>query len=173
MERLLALDQQLFLLINHLPHLAVSNTVALAISGVGTAGIIWFTIAILLFLREEKKDHWFFLPFILAGGTSWTIVELFLKPLIARVRPNEIMSAIIVGSGSDGFSFPSGHATIAFAMAVVLSHKEPKWKWIFYTLAVLISLSRIYLGVHYPLDIIAGGVLGWGIGWLSLCIRKS
>jgi len=172
MEQLLALDQQLFLLINHLPHLAVSNTVALAISGVGTAGIIWFTIAILLFLREEKKDHWFFLPCILAGGTSWTIVELFLKPLIARARPNEIIGAIVVGSGGDGYSFPSGHATIAFAMAVVLSHKEPKWKWVFFALAILISFSRIYLGKHYPLDVLGGGVLGWSIGMITLFLER-
>lgn len=172
MDLLLALDRQLFIFINHLPHLAVSDTVALAISGVGTAGIIWFIITILLFLREEKKDHWFFLPFIFTGGTSWTIVELFLKPLIARARPNEIMGAIIVGSGSDGFSFPSGHATIAFAMAVVLSHKEPKWKWVFYTLAVLISLSRIYLGVHYPLDVVFGAFLGWGIGRIVYATQR-
>ncbi len=172
MERLLALDQQLFLLINHLPHLAVSNTVALAISGVGTAGIIWFIIAILLFLREEKKDHWFFLPFILAGGTSWTIVEFFLKPLIARVRPNEIMGAIIVGPGSDGFSFPSGHSTIAWALATVLAHKEPKWKTFFFILAFLISFSRIYIGKHFPLDVIFGALLGWGIGRIVYATQR-
>lgn len=172
MELLLTLDHQLFIFINLLPHTSWTDMIALAISGVGTAGIIWFTIAILLFLREEKKDHWFFLPFILAGGTSWAIVEFFLKPLIARVRPNEIMGAIIVGSGSDGFSFPSGHATIAFAMAVVLSRKEPKWKWMFYTLAVLISLSRIYLGVHYPLDVVFGVLLGWGIGRIVYATQR-
>jgi len=53
-------------------------------------------------------------------------------------------------------------------MAVVLSHKEPKWKWVFFALAILISFSRIYLGKHYPLDVIAGGVLGWIIGKVSL-----
>lgn len=172
MELLLALDRQLFILINHLPHFAVSDTVALAISGIGTAGIIWLIFAIILFLKEEKKDHWFFLPFMLAGGTSWTIVELFLKPLIARLRPNEIIGAIVVRPESDGFSFPSGHATIAFAMAVVLSHKEPKWKWVFYTLAVLISLSRIYLGVHYPLDVVFGAFLGWGIGRIVYATQR-
>jgi len=162
MELLLTLDRQLFLFINHLPHTSLSDVVALAISGVGTAGIIWFIIAILLFLREEKKDHWFFLPVLLAGGTSWAIVELILKPLVGRIRPD----------GSDGFSFPSGHATIAFAMAVVLSRKEPKWKWIFYTLATLISLSRIYLGVHYPLDVLFGALLGWGVGRIAYATQR-
>lgn len=157
MDTLLRIDTALFSFINHLPYVSLAHFIAPALSGVGAAGIIWFLLAIILFLKEEKKDHWFFMPVGLSGGASLIIVELILKPLIGRIRPD----------GSDGFSFPSGHATIAFAMAVVLSRKEPKWKWAFYTLAVFISLSRIYLGVHYPLDVIAGGVLGWGIGWLS------
>ncbi|MEK7543280.1 MAG: phosphatase PAP2 family protein [Patescibacteria group bacterium] len=164
MERLLILDQQIFFIINHLPHTELTNALALAISGIGTAGLIWFLITAILFSKEEHKDHWFFLPFLFAGGTSWALVELILKPLVARVRPTELMGAIIVGPASQDFSMPSGHATIAFAMAVVLSRKEPKWKWMFFTLAVLISLSRIYLGVHYPLDVVAGGVIGWLIG---------
>lgn len=172
MERMLSFDQQLFFIINHLPHTEASNMIAMAISGAGTAGIIWFMLTAVLFLKEEIKDHRFFLPFIIAGGISWTIVELFLKPLIARARPNEVMGAIIVGSGSDGFSFPSGHATIAFAMAVVLSRKEPKWKWMLFTLAVLISLSRIYLGVHYPLDVVFGAFLGWGIGRIVYATQR-
>lgn len=173
MERVLAFDQWLFLSFNHLPHTGFFNVLALAISGVGTAGIIWFLITVVLFFKEEKKDHWFFLPFIGAGVTSWALVELVLKPLVARVRPNEFMGAIIVGSASQDFSMPSGHATIAFAMATVLAHKEPKWKWIFVVLAILISLSRIYLGKHYPLDVIMGALIGTAIGTLSHVVTKK
>lgn len=166
MELIFAFDQQIFLLVNHLPHTEFANVLALAISGIGTAGMIWFLLTAILFMKEEKKDHWFFLPFIVAGGTSWMLVELILKPLVARVRPTELMGAIIVGPASQDFSMPSGHATIAFAMATVLAHKEPKWRWVFFTLAVLISLSRIYLGKHYPLDVIIGALVGWTIGSL-------
>ena len=142
----------------------------LLFSGVGTAGIIWFLLGVWLFFKEETKDKWFFAPLIGAGAVSWFLVEMILKPLVARSRPGLELGAIIVGGQSDTFSFPSGHATIAFAMAVVLANKEPKWKWIFYLLAVVISLSRIYLGKHYPLDVLAGVLLGWGIGHLSLVI---
>lgn len=168
MNILLTLDIKLFTLINHLPHTSITDAIALALSGVGTAGIIWFLIAAVLFVREEKKDHWFFLPFAAAGTVSWFFVEIVAKPLVARSRPGLEAGTILVGSSGDGFSFPSGHATIAFALANILSHKEPRFRWFLYTLAVLIALSRVYLGVHYPLDVIAGGVLGWGIGRITL-----
>ena len=186
LSSLLSLDESLFLSINHLPHTELTNALGLLLSGVGTAGIIWFLLGLFLFFREEKKDlpamaspkawqagHWFFFSIVFAGGFSWFIVEVVLKPLAARSRPGLELGAILVGSTTnDSYSFPSGHATIAFAMAVVLSRKEPKWWWIFYVLAVLISLSRIFLGKHYPLDVIVGGLLGWSIGKLSLILPK-
>ncbi|MBI5619978.1 phosphatase PAP2 family protein [Candidatus Gottesmanbacteria bacterium] len=168
MQTLLALDQSLFLFLNHLPHPAWADSLAIALSGVGTAGLVWFVIGVWLFLREEKKDRWFFAPLVLAGAASWLLVEQILKPWAARSRPALEAGAVIVGDGRTDFSFPSGHATIAWAMAVVLSNKEPKWRWIFYLLAILISFSRIYIGKHFPLDVVAGGLLGWGIGRLMV-----
>ncbi len=158
METLIAFDQQLFLFINHLQHNAFFDGVALFLSGIGAAGLVWFVLAIVLFLREERRNHRFFIPVITAGVACGLIVNIILKPLIARPRPTDLLS---------DFSFPSGHATIAFAMAAVLSSVEPKWKWWFYGLALAISFTRVYLGVHYPLDVVAGALLGWGIGWAS------
>lgn len=170
METLLALDRQLFFFINGSYRASLFDWTALLLSGAGTAGIIWFILGIVLFLREEKYSKWFFMPFLVSGGLSYFISELLVKPLVGRIRPTVEMGAILVGNQSTDPSFPSGHATIAFAMAVVLARKEPKWKWIFYTLAVAIAWSRIYLGFHYPFDVIAGGLLGWGIGRLSMRI---
>lgn len=158
-----AIDQQVFLFINHLPHSGITDGMAKFFSLIGTAGAVWLAIGGLLFLKEEKKHHMFFVPIIGAGGISYVLVEFILKPLIARPRPTNLLS---------DFSFPSGHATIAFAMAVVLSAYEPKFRWLFYALAVCISFSRIYIGVHYPLDVLSGALLGWGIGVLMLWARK-
>ena len=162
MEALIALDQQVFFLINLLPHPEFLDQAARLLSGVGTWGAVWLVIAVILFFREETRDHWFFLPSIVVSMGA-IISEYMFKVLVARPRPSLEMGAIIVGS-ADNFSFPSSHATLAFAFAYILSREEPKLRVWFYALAILISLSRIYLGVHYPLDVVGGALLGWGIG---------
>ena len=173
MNQFIGFDQYLFLLINHLPHTHITDAVAKFFSLIGTVGVVWLVIGGLLFLKEEKKHHMFFAPIIGAGALSYVVVELMIKPLVARVRPTVEMGAIIVGSRKTDASFPSGHATIAFAMAVVLSSYEPKLRWLFYTLAVCISLSRIFVGAHYPSDVLFGAFLGWSIGACMLWARKQ
>lgn len=161
---LLTIDRQLFLAINHLPHTLTTDWLALTISGVGVGGLVWFLLAVVLFVREETKDHRFFMPILATLGMSWIFVELLLKYLVSRPRPTSEIGAIIVGSGAGWYSFPSSHATVSVAMAIVLSRYEPRWRTAFYILAFLISLSRIYLGVHYPSDVLAGMLLGAVIG---------
>lgn len=170
MGLLKAIDHQLFLLVNHIPHAVAVDWFALTLSGIGTAGFIWIVLGIVLFVREERKDHWFFLPFLLSFVFAWLGVEYFLKPVIGRIRPTEMMGAVVVGSMPGNFSFPSGHASIAFALAAVLAAKEKRWFWWVYTLALLVACSRVYLGVHYPADVVVGGVLGWTIGKVALAV---
>ena len=165
MENLLALDLQVFLFINHWPHIPIIVIPALILSGVGTYGLVWFILGGYLFIREEEKDHLFFLPLLTAGLITISLVELFLKPLFARLRPSPETGAIIAGfTQSDTYSFPSGHAAVAFALVGIIAEKEPRWKWWLYLLAVGIALSRIYLGRHYPLDVVAGGLIGYITG---------
>lgn len=164
METLLALDHFIFSLFSRIPHPLFLNWLALWLSGIGMGGLVWLLISIILFFREEKRDHWFFLPVVTAAALSELLSNIFLKDLFARNRPP--------GAGLPDFSFPSGHATVAWAMAVVLAAKEPRAKYFFYFLAVLISLSRVFLGVHYPSDIIAGGLVGITIGLFSLRIER-
>jgi undecaprenyl-diphosphatase len=58
------------------------------------------------------------------------------------------------------YSFPSGHTATSFAAAVVLGWALPRRAWLFYVLAAAIGFSRIYVGVHYPIDVLGGAVLG-------------
>lgn len=172
METFLALDRAIFQAINHLPHFVLSDSIALTLSGFGTGGVIWFLVAIWMFVREEHKDHWFFIPIISSGFVSWLLAEVIFKPFVARPRPANFMSTWLVIPDPISYSFPSSHATIAFAMAYVLSQYEPKLRWVLYSLATLIASSRVYLGVHYPSDVVAGAILGVAIGYGILAVKK-
>jgi len=70
-------------------------------------------------------------------------------------------------------SFPSGHTIGAFAVAVACSAFLPKLGWVLYPLAVLIGISRIYIGVHYPFDVLYGAALGALSGWVVSYAIKS
>lgn len=173
MEFFLSLDESLFLLFNTLPHTPFADMLAMLLSGVGSAGLVWIVISMVLFFREEKKDHLFFLPVGIAAVLSWIVSDLWLKSLFGRMRPTVDIGAIIVGDGATNFSFPSTHTTFAWALALVMSRIEPRYTVWFFVLAALISLSRIYLGVHYPGDIVGGILLGLAIGHAALEAEKG
>ncbi|MFA5833099.1 MAG: phosphatase PAP2 family protein [Bacteroidota bacterium] len=97
----------------------------------------------------------------------------FIKEIFGRIRPCRTLDGVrmLVDCGG-GLSFPSTHAVNNFAGATVISHFYSKQKWYWYTFAVLVALSRPYVGVHYPSDILAGGILGFGIGLTSVGLWK-
>lgn len=93
---------------------------------------------------------------------SVVVNNLFLKNVVARTRPYEVVEGLtrLIEKQSD-YSFPSGHTAASFAAAVILFLQLPKKYGIpALILAVLISFSRLYLGVHYPTDVLAGAVSG-------------
>jgi undecaprenyl-diphosphatase len=90
-----------------------------------------------------------------------------LKRLFRRRRPFiAFVKARVFGTRPRDYSFPSGHAAAGFAGALVLGAHAPALAPLFYALAVVVSLSRVYLGVHYPSDVAFGGLLGILIAWL-------
>jgi undecaprenyl-diphosphatase len=105
-----------------------------------------------------------------------------LKFLFQRQRPFyllEMPSKLSKGPGEIlDPSFPSGHALYAFMMATLLATWFPRYRVIFYITAGFIGWTRIYLGVHFPTDVVAGGVLGYGITrlflqWIDLRLEKA
>lgn len=168
---LVSLDRTVFFMINHLPHIWWSDWAALVLSGVGSAGLIWIFLGVYFFFREEKKDHRFFIPIAFVLASCGVFVEGLLKYLIHRPRPSAFDGAYLVGSAG-WFSMPSSHAAISWAMAVLFSRYEPKGRWVWYGLACCISLSRIYLGMHYPSDVVVGGGIGWAIGTLAVQLHS-
>ena len=95
-----------------------------------------------------------------------------LKPFFQRLRPShELIDGIrlLVPKGGK-YGFVSSHAANIFAAATVLSYFYIKYKKLFFTIAVLVAFSRVYVGVHYPADIFFGSLLGYGLAWGVLTI---
>lgn len=180
------LDEWLFLTINNLKHSYFLDWIFLFFSFYPL--IIWLLIGLMVILIEERKDKIFLLHLIVALVLSGIAASVLIKPLVKRPRPDikHGLDVVIVNEKpaaipfNNDFAFPSGHAAVAFAGAYVLTREETsrehrkhgkKYKkiasWIFYLLAFLTAFSRIYLGKHYPLDVIAGALLGMGIGLIS------
>jgi undecaprenyl-diphosphatase len=97
------------------------------------------------------------------AGTVWAadLISLVLKSTVDRQRPYETLAeADPLLRASVGNSFPSGHAATSFAGAVILAYLLPRALPALLVLATLVAVSRVYVGVHYPLDILAGAALG-------------
>jgi undecaprenyl-diphosphatase len=72
---------------------------------------------------------------------------------------------VAVRESADGFGFPSGHSAVAWALAVVIAAwLPPRWRWLPVTAAALVAAGRIDAGVHYPLDVVGGGLWGLTVG---------
>jgi membrane-associated phospholipid phosphatase len=108
---------------------------------------------------------------VAAGAIALGVASLaatLLKDLVDRARPavaDPAIEALVVTPGSA--SFPSSHAAVAFATATAVGMLCPRIRWPLIALAGVVALSRVYLGVHFWLDIAVGAALGAGLGWLA------
>ena len=128
-----------------------------------------FFILIIFKFYKKKEALWVaaftILTFLVSFGLKYIT-----KTSVQRLRPNnvpELSETIRVLQFPIDFSFFSGHASVSFAVTtfVVFSlRKFTRWVYLFYLWPVLFSFSRIYVGVHFPSDILVGAFLGYGIG---------
>ena len=125
---------------------------------------------------------WFYklrgLAFIIAGaafiGLNDFINHNFLKELVARPRPCHTLPELQhIVNCSNSYSFPSNHASNLFTAATVTSLCFRKFAFIAYTCALLVCYSRVYLGVHYPSDVLGGAIVGLAMGALGYLFYKK
>jgi undecaprenyl-diphosphatase len=156
-----ALDANLFLKVNHLPHTRLLNTIFYILTFIFTGGGAWYLVMGLGSLRKRRLDGQMVRECLLPLIIATTLVEHPIKWLFRRRRPFiTIIQAIVIGKKPSSWSFPSGHSATAFAGAWLLSHRWPRQRGLLYTIASLVAFSRVYLGDHYPGDVATGSLLG-------------
>ena len=135
-------------------------------------GELWIALpltalALLLVLRDRA-------PRLLLPGLvlipPLALLDWGLKALFNRARPPVALydAAKVLGPRLEHFSFPSGHALTVFAILGFFAVLDHRLAWIWLPCAVLVDVSRVYLGVHFPADVIAGSLIGFGVSY-GLC----
>ena len=142
-----------------------------------------FPIALLIFtlgFKSGKKGKLCLVILIISLGLTDAISAHILKPFFERIRPSHLNLDginLLVSKGGK-WSMPSNHATNIFSLATVLSYFYISFKPSLYLLAIIIAFSRVYVGVHFPGDVIVGGLIGYFIAltvltfWGKLKLRE-
>jgi undecaprenyl-diphosphatase len=138
------------------------DNLALLISNVGVI-YFWIIISIILYFFGSQKGKDVAKRMIIILLVTTLITQL-VKNWVMRPRPyTELSNLVLLGLGTD-YSFPSGHTSTSTAMAYLLSREYKKW--IFMLIPVVVAFTRLYIGVHYPSDVLGGFLLGFFIAYL-------
>lgn len=143
------------------------DDVMLLASALGAGGFIWWVTAVIAMLFPNRRAAaW---RMLLAGVFTWAVCEYALKPAFDSPRPFELDATIpVIDARPTTGAFPSGHAAIAVAYALAGSRMFPGSAWLWYPLAVLVAISRVYIGVHWPSDVVGGALVGLACAWFAL-----
>jgi undecaprenyl-diphosphatase len=158
-DRVGTFEADLFRLINHLP--SQLEVPLIAIMQAGSLGAVAASAAVALAARRPRLAR----DLALSGIAAWLLAKVA-KDFVSRARPGVLLSDVILRHANDGgFGFPSGHAAVAAALATAagpfLPRRARHATWV---VVGLVCVARIYVGVHFPADVVGGAALGWMIG---------
>lgn len=137
------------------------------VTSLGDVGWFWIAVSVLLLIPKSTRKVG--VMALISIGIGALITNVALKNLVARTRPYEVIEGLhlLIEPQSD-FSFPSGHSCASFAAAMVYYRMFPKKYGVpAVVLAALIACSRLYVGVHYPSDVVVGVCIGVFSAWIS------
>ncbi len=129
----------------------------------------WLFVIVYFLIRKEKKLALLVTLGIIVGASLTYPVKFF----IDRERPyDQIESARVLTQPESDPSFPSGHAEMSFLAATVISRFHPGYRRYLYAFAFIVALSRVYVGVHFPMDVIGGIIIGIIIGRAMILLAQ-
>ncbi|MGE5681811.1 MAG: phosphatase PAP2 family protein [Bacillota bacterium] len=172
-EVLYSVDLWIFYLVNHGLANPVFDKFFVFITDVNHWYIAYAILLGICFVKGGRTGKIAAVVSLLLVTFSDQLSSFFIKHWVSRIRPCNALSdvrALIDCSGS--FSFPSSHAVNNFAVFAYFSRLYPKIKWILFIVAFLVSFSRIYVGRHYPSDVLGGALIGVITGYLFAWIVK-
>lgn len=164
-------DKQLFLMLHQL-FSASTDTFWLAVTKTFTWLPLYIVLVARLIKQSETHSTWIFrIALCLVGVLLWDQGANFFKEIIGRPRPcQEGFEGVRVLVHCSAFGFFSSHAANTFGLAFLMRRwLKPSWFPILIGVAVIQSFSRIHLGVHYPLDLLAGAL--WGVLISTILVR--
>ena len=153
-------------------HGPLMDKIALGLTMFCEKGIGWIILILLVFLFA--KDKRIGLTGMGAFCFSYLLCNMILKHMVARDRPCWIEPSVpLLVDIPDDFSFPSGHTSFSFASATAIFQYSRGWGMLAFLLAALIGLSRLYLFVHFPTDVLVGAFTGIVSGLLAGLLVKD
>ncbi|MDQ3860891.1 MAG: phosphatase PAP2 family protein [Actinomycetota bacterium] len=171
------LNRFLFHLVNKVWTSPALDPCMIFLGSINDYGVIWLVLLGVLAALSGKTGRWAALTG-LAGLVAGLACSEVLKSIVMQPRPFVSLPDVrLLVSPSSSYSFPSVNTTYAFAAssgasltARRLLGRLPAWGWGLLALAIAVSYSRVYVGVHYPGDVLGGALLGISIGWLVASI---
>lgn len=148
-------------------HTPFLDKIMVFITRLGDAGIIWIVLSIVLLLIPKTRKSG--VVMVAALVVDVILCNIVLKNLVARTRPYDVNTGVhLLVAKLHDYSFPSGHTAASFASvtALYLAGEKKLWKFAL-VLACLIAISRLYLYVHYPTDVLGGILFGVISGYLG------
>jgi undecaprenyl-diphosphatase len=169
LESLLAWDRRWTRRLNSSVSIAPVRALFRLVSRLGN-GVFWYSVMLALGVTQGGAGLEAALRMLVAGLIGLVAYKL-LKSGTTRPRPYRVLAGIRAGIDPlDAFSFPSGHTLHAVAFTLVSMTYFPALAWILVPFTVLVAISRVVLGLHYPSDVLAGAAVGAGVAQAVLAL---